>query len=629
MKNICTFFVVTVLVTGAFSCKKDDLLGTEPQTIFTDEQIWKDPKLITAVLANLYDRLPKYASLAVTPENFTIFDEGMWSGLNNNDLEVRNNLVNYGFDRWRLWDYSYIRDINVAIDNITQSTSVELTPALKEQFIAELRFLRTMAFFDMVKRMGGVPIVTTQLIYDGKGDPVYLQKPRNKEEEVYDFIASEVDAIKNVLGNAGSKRRANKYTALALKSRAMLYAGSLAKYNNESGFTKSALAGGEVGMPASKAAGFYQRSLEASMEIINNGGYALYKINPDPGENFYNAIANKNGNTEVIMATDYLKSQGRRHTFTFNNIPRSLFEEAGQGSSNISPSLNLVESFEYLDGAPGKLKGVGTGSNTAAGQASWIFYSNLQDIFANKDARLYGTVMYPGSAFAGKPLKMLAGVYVWNAAANKYDRVEGALNSNHTDGKTLTGLDGPHRTTTFVSNTGFYLRKYIDATPGASTLAAQSDTWWVMFRLGEVYLNAAEAAFELGQIPDALNCINRIRERAGFPANSLSVLTIQKIQNERRAELAFEDHRLWDVIRWRVADKIWDGTTNNADANIYALYPYRIVHPGHPNDGKYVFDKIMAPRFKVPRFFRPGNYYSSIAQDVMDNNATIIPNPFH
>jgi hypothetical protein len=236
--------------------------------------------------------------------------------------------------------------------------------------------------------------------------------------------------------------------------------------------------------------------------------------------------------------------------------------------------------------------------------------------------------MYPGSSFAGKPLKMQTGVYVWNATANKYDRVEGALNSNHTDGKTLTGLDGPHRTTTFVSNTGFYLRKYIDATPGASTLAAQSDTWWVLFRLGEIYLNAAEAAFELGLSADALNYINKIRERAGFPANSLSSLTIQKIQNERRVELAFEDHRLWDVIRWRIADKIWDGTTNT-DANIYALYPYRIVRPGHPDDGKYVFDKIVAPRFKVPRFFRPGNYYSSIAQNVLDNNSKIIPNPFH
>jgi len=629
MKNILQFFVVTVLAIAVFSCKKDDLLDTEPQTIFTDEQIWKDPKLINSVLANLYDRIPKYASLAAGPENFTIFDEGMWSGLNNNDLEARNNLINYGFDRWRIWDYSYIRDVNVAIDNITQSNSIELTPALKSQYIAELRFLRALDYFEMVKRMGGVPIVTKQLIYDGKGDPTPLQQPRNKEEEVYDFIASEVDAIKDALGNAGSKRRANKFTALALKSRAMLYAGSLAKYNNEPGFTNSSLPGGEVGISVSKALEYYQKSLDASVEIINNGGYSLYKTNPNPGENFYDAIVNKNGNTEVIMATDYLKSQGRRHTFTFNNIPRSLFEEAGQGSSNISPSLNLVESFEYLDGTAGTLKGVGTGSNTAAGQASWIFYSNPQDIFANKDARLYGTVMYPGSSFAGKPLKMQTGVYVWNATANKYDRVEGALNSNHSDGTTLTGLDGPHRTTTFVSNTGFYLRKYIDATPGASTLAAQSDTWWVLFRLGEIYLNAAEAAFELGLSSDALNYINKIRERAGFPANSLSSLTIQKIQNERRVELAFEDHRLWDVIRWRIADKIWDGTTSNTEANIYALYPYRIVRPGHPDDGKYVFDKIVAPRFKVPRFFRPGNYYSSIAQNVLDNNSKIIPNPFH
>ena len=629
MKNVFKFFVAAVLATSVFACKKDDLLDTESQTIFTDEQIWKDPKLINAVLANLYDRLPKYASLATGSENFTIFDEGMWSGLNNNDLEVRNNLVNYGFDRWRIWDYNYIRDINVAIDNITQSASVELTPTLKDQFIAELRFLRVMDYFEMVKRMGGVPVITSQLIYDGKGDPGSLQQPRNREEEVYDFIASEVDAIKDVLANAGSKRRANKYTALALKSRAMLYAGSLARYNNEAGFTKSSLPGGEVGISASKAAGYYQKSLDASREIIDNGGYSLYKTNPNAGENFYDAIVNKNGNVEVIMAIDYLKSQGRRHTFTFNNIPRSLFEEAGQGSSNTSPSLNLVESFEYLDGSPGTLKGVGTGSNTAAGQANWIYYSNPQDIFANKDARLYGTVMYPGSSFAGKPLKMQTGVYVWNPTANKYDRVEGALNNNYTDGKILTGLDGPHRTTTFVSNTGFYMRKYIDATPGASTLAAQSDTWWVVFRLGEIYLNAAEAAFELGLNTDALNYINKIRERAGFPANSLTALTIQRIQNERRVELAFEDHRLWDVIRWRIADKIWDGTTGNPNANIYALYLYRIVRPGHANDGKYVFDKIVAPRFKVPRFFRPGNYYSSIAQDVLNNNSKIIPNPFH
>lgn len=628
MKKIIKLCVCAALLLSAASCKKD-LLDTTPQTIFTDEQIWKDPKLIMGVLANLYDRLPKYASLAVGSENFTTYDEAMWSGLSNNDVEVRNNLINYSYDRWSLWDYGFVRDVNVALDNITESSSVALTPALKKQFLAELRFLRAMDYFEMVKRMGGVPIITKQLIYNFSGDPAYLQQPRNKESEVYDFIASEVDAIKDDIGNTGSKRQANKYTALALKSRAMLYAGSIARYNNAPGFIKSATPGGEVGIPESKALGYYQKSLDASKEIINSGVYALYKTNPNAGENFYDALVNKNGNAEVIFATDYLKAQGRRHAFTFNNIPRSLFEDGGQGSSSTSPSLNLVESYEYLDGTPGTLKGTGTGSNTAAGQANWIFYTNPQDIFANKDARLYGTIMYPGVSFAGKPLKIQAGVYVWNATTNKYDRTEGALNSIFTDGKTLTGLDGPSRTTTFVSNTGFYLRKYIDATAGASTSSVQSDTWWVIFRLGEIYLNAGEAGYELGLTAEALTYINAIRQRAGFPANSLSALTIQRIQNERKVELAFEDHRLWDVIRWRIADKLWDGTTTNPDANIYALYPYRIVRPGHPNDGKYVFDKFIAPRFKAPRFFQPGNYYSFIPQSVIDNNPKIIRNPFH
>ena len=630
MKTLTRIFFCALVASAVSSCKKklDDLIDTQPLTILTDEQIWKDPKLITNVLANLYDRLPKHATLAVGSENFTTYDEAIWSGLSNNDLEVRNNLLSYDYNRWTLWDYNFIRDVNVSIDNINASASLAVTPLLKKQFIAELRFLRALDYFEMVKRMGGVPVITNQLIYDFKGDPSTLQNPRNKESEVYDFIASELDAVKDDLGNAGNKRRANKYTALALKSRAMLYAGSVARYNNLPGYTNSSTPGGEAGIPAARAGEYYQKSLDASKEILAGGGYSLYKANTSTGENFYDALVNKTANPEVIMATDYVKALNRKHLFTFNNIPRSMFEDGGQGSSNTSPTLNLVESYEYLDGTAGTLKGTGTGSNTAAGQASWIYYTNIQDIFANKDARLYGTIMYPGTSFTGKQLKMLAGVYVWNAAANKYDRTEGALNSTYTDGKTLTGLDGPHRTTTFVSNTGFYLRKYIDAAPGASASGIQSDTWWVLFRLGEIYLNAGEAAFELGQTPAALTYINTLRERAGFPANSLSTLTIQRIQNERKVELAFEDHRVWDLIRWRIADKLWDGTSSNPDANMYALYPYRIVRPGNPNDGKYVFDKIIAPRFKAPRFFRPGNYYSAITQSVIDNNPKIIRNPF-
>ena len=81
--------------------------------------------------------------------------------------------------------------------------------------------------------MGGVPLITNVLEYDFSGDPTYLQTPRAKEHEIYDFIYNEIQQIKDQLaGNNESQTRANTYTAYALQSRAMLYAASIAKYNN-------------------------------------------------------------------------------------------------------------------------------------------------------------------------------------------------------------------------------------------------------------------------------------------------------------------------------------------------------------------------------------------------------------
>jgi hypothetical protein len=153
--------------------------------------------------------------------------------------------------------------------------------------------------------------------------------------------------------------------------------------------------------------------------------------------------------------------------------------------------------------------------------------------------------------------------------------------------------------------------------------------WWVRFRLGEIYLNAAEAAFELGQTAEAETFVNQLRARAGFEASSLGALTIDKLRNERRVELAFEDHRVWDLKRWRIAHEVWNGNAGSPDAVVYALYPYRVVRPGDPRDGKYVFEKLVAPRFRSPRFFQMGNYYSSIDQAVLNNNPKIVRNPFH
>jgi hypothetical protein len=638
MKNIHKVILMGVLLISFSACKKD-WLERKPNNILFPDQAWNDPTVIKGILAGFYDRLPTdvgLVSLGTTSvdinqtgqaewRNMADYDDAMWSGA---AQDARNNMPTYDQNRWRLWNYGLIRDINLAIENI-EALGTKLSAADKISFNAELRFIRAYNYFELVKRMGGVPLVTKQLIYDNSGNPSYLQQPRAKEFEVYDFIASELDAIKNKLTNVGSNTRANKYIALALKSRAMLYAASVAKYNNLN--TPSlTTAGGEVGIPASMANAYYQKSLDASQEIINSGVYTLYKVNSgNLGENFYETITKKANNKEVIFAWDYLLAKDKRHTFSYDNIARGLRED-NLSSSNVTPSLNLVENYDYLDGSNGVLKTRNTGNT------DYIYYDKVSDIFANKDARLYGTVMYPGSTFKGLNVEMQAGVLKWNTATNAYITIESTnLGSNYAtvdggDGKLLTGANGPNRSIQEVSNTGFYLRKYIDAGAGTSTRGIRSDIWWVWFRLGEIYLNAAETAFELGQTTVAVNYINAIRERAGFGSNSYTVasLTLDKVRSEFRSELAFEDHRVWDLKRWRMADKVWNGVATNPDAKVYALYPYRIIKPGDAaRDGKYVFIKMVAPRFGSARFFQLNAYYSPIAQSVLDNNPKIVKNP--
>ncbi|WP_209403334.1 RagB/SusD family nutrient uptake outer membrane protein [Pseudozobellia sp. WGM2] len=595
------------------SCNHDDWFEREPQNIIVDEQLWNDPELIKSLLANYYNRLPSLHGV-FNVGGMSEIDDAMYSG--HFDQNWRNDFE-YGDDYGRYWDYSFIRDINLALDNL-DNYSKDLDEEQVALFKAELRFIRAFVYFELVKRMGGVPLVTEQLIYDFNGDPTNLQVPRSKEYEVYDFIFNELESIKTDLAaNNNSKTRANLYIALALESRAMLYAGSLAKYNSLMA-SPITLSGEEVGIPANLADGYYQKSLNASLEIINSGRYSLYEANSNKELNFYEALINKDNNPETIFAKDYA-SELKEHWYTFENVPRSLMED-NEGSSILSPSLNLVESFDYLDGSDGAL-------NYIDGTGNYIVYDNMTDIYNNKDARLWGTVVLPGTAIRGSNVNVQAGVAVWNGTAYELQNAPN-LGDNFSDGKLWTGFDGPQDNAQFVSNTGFYTRKFISNKPGEA-LRNNSTNWWPWFRLGEIYLNASEAAFELGRESLALEYINLIRSRAGFPENSLTQLTLTDFQKERRHELAYEDHRYFDLKRWRLAHEIWDGNQESEEAVVYGLYPYRIVNPGHEDDSKFIYVKTRPTRFRRARFFRLANYYASIDPNVLNNNPKLVRNPYH
>jgi starch-binding outer membrane protein, SusD/RagB family len=590
-------------------------LDREPNDILLENQVWNDPKLVMAVLANYYDRLPETHGLGNNHVGFAETDEAIWSGSGNNP----NTIANYSYSYASLWDYQLIRDINLFIEKVDESA--RLSADAKSQFKAEGRFLRAYVYFELVKRMGGVPLITQTYRYQLGDSPAALQFPRATEAQVYEFIGKELDEIKNDLPSSRGHTRANRWTALALKSRAMLYAGSLARYNGQMAQSIQTQ-GGEVGIPASRAEHFYAQSLAASQELIQSGHYRLYDAKPHRGENFYDAITSKVNNPEVIWARDFSVPGGKLHNFTYNNIPRSLREDNENGSE-ITPTLNLVEAFEYLDGSDGKLR-------TRQANGDYVYYDTPDGIFDGKDGRLWGTVIYPGARFRAGAVSIQAGVLVWNAARGAYDEVgSSTLGSNYTDGKLLVGLDGPHVSEPFVTNSGFYLRKYLDPVAGSGQRGRGTDMWWIRFRYAEILLNAAEAALELGQQGTALGYVNHVRQRAGFPANSLSTLTMDRLRNERRVELAFENHRLWDLKRWRQAHEVWDGDRTSPTAQLYALWPYRVVRPGDPRDGTYVFIERVAPRVTVPRFFRLGNYYSAIDDAVITANPALVRNPFH
>lgn len=601
------------------SCNHDEWFDRDSKSLITDEQLWNDPKLVTSLLANYYNRLPSLHGVFNTG-GMTELDDAMWSG--HRDQNWRNDFQ-FGDDYGRYWDYGLIRDINLSLENM-ETLSVSLTDADKRLFIAEFRFIRAFVYFEMVKRMGGVPLVTTQMVYDFSGDPTPLQVPRAKEHEVYDFVYSEMEAIKEDLAaNNASKTRANSYAALALESRAMLYAASLAKYNNLMG-EPIATPGGEVGIPASMADEYYRKSLAASKAILT-GSYQLFNENPDKGANFYDMLNKKTGN-EVIFAKDYAVGL-KVHRFAYDNIVKSLTED-NESSSTISPSLSLIESFDYLDGTKGTLK-----DRDALG--NYVPYSRIEEIFENKDARLYGTVIYPGSTFRNRPVSIQAGVATWQNGNYRFhtapelgQQLENQLGEDYAGGL-WTGFDGPKDDAQDVSNTGFYIRKFVSDAPAASTRGTSAANWWPWFRLGEVYLNAAEAAFELGQTDEARGYVNILRERAGFPPNSISLLSMEMIRNERRVELAFEDHRFFDLKRWRLAHIVWNGAEDDPNAVVRGLYGYRIVRPGHADHGKFIFERVRPSRFRRARFFRLANYYASIEQRVLDHNPKIVRNPFH
>ena len=589
----------------------DDYLNRESTSgVNTPDLIWQNPKAITAVLADMYDSGLKldefddwYGSKKANLANQTsLSDEATASYQKESAFDKSNSTYSYGdyvFNDDMVTRYKQIRIVNNFLLNI-EKTSV-LSEDEKEELGAEARFIRAMQYFGLVKRYGGVPLQTVPKEYTA-GNTEALYQARDTEAATYDFIINECKAIYESLPEVRSsdaKYRANRGTVLALWSRAALYAGTIAKYSKTLTLTGEAVSKGYVYIPETEAERYFDECYTASSKILDEmvpRVYSLYKSTGTEAEelaqNFYNLFSKAvNGdNGEYIFQKQYNVAAGKGHMWDKLNVP---FSYRGDGwGCGMSPVLEMVEEFEYIDGTEGKLK-----MKDSSGKA--ISYDSPYDIFKNKDPRLLGSVYLPGAdykGYGGGKIEWIRGVINGqDGIGTKYEASAQPDKENKVviDGQTYntSGKDGGSLSVGDASKTGFYQRKFLDEslTDYTNIDAKRSSTPWVVFRLAEIYLNRAEACMELNRHLDvALKDINEIRGRAGIKLLTAGNLTLDKVRHERKVELAFEKHRYWDLKRWRLAhlDVSKGGLTNFRGT---ALCPYYNV-----KSGKYTFETELA-----------------------------------
>lgn len=601
---------------STFICSScEDYLNREDTSGFiTNDQIWENSKAIDAVLVNLYDgglRLDEFDDWYTDKANHlnptSLSDEAQGSYQKDPAFSNANTVYTYGdylFEDKFSDRYVHIRRANEFLLNL-QSTDV-VDDEAKKAYNAEVRFVRAMEYFGLIKRYGGVPLLKEPQEFN-PGDFSALQIPRNTEKECYDFLIEECKEISEFLPDSRpgeAKYRATKGAALALLSRAALYAGSIAKYG-------TVQIDGLVGIPDDQAIHYFTESYHASKAIFDLN-YQLYDVNPDKAQNFYDLFSKAvNGNNgEYIFQKQYSLSGGKAHSWDKMSAPFSY--RGGGWGCGMAPTLEMVEEFEYIDGSEGKLVLLEADGVTPKR------YDDLFDLFEGKDPRLFGSVYVPGSPLKGTKVEWQRGIVGKDGKRYQAFNQPDKDNTVTVDGKayTASGKDGGADVGD-ASKTSFYQRKFFDETQTNMDMN-KSETPWVVFRLGEIYLNLAEACVEIGgKEQEALDAVNAIRDRAGI--KSLDAISLDKVRHERKVELAFEKHRFWDMKRWRIAhlDVANGGLTNFRGT---ALYPWYNV-----SDGKYTFTTGNPP--KQLRSFLQRNYYVRLNNTDISTNPKLIQNP--
>ena len=608
-KYIMKRYIHTVLLAMIFlSCQK---LNLEPKGVLGQPELFGSEFGVKKYFTGIYNYLPI--------EDFVYYGNSNPNGGNafrpNNYWEAgknsQGNMSAEFFNTWQLvnnggfgyWPYDRIRDVNVFIQDFPTYKSL-YTTSVYNALMGEASFLRAFFYFGLAKRYGGVPIVKT--VQDPLAPKAELEVPRNTEYDTWKFIYDDLKFAIDNMPATSERGRANKFVAAALMSRAMLYAGSIAKYTTYMNYgSDKAYAAGLAGIDPAKANEFFQLAVDAG-KLVETGPYALYtKDYPDKASNFANLFLDI-GSTENIFVKDYDQTvpgnTRLRHTYDALMSPQPDFV-AFVGAESYPPF-----DFMKLYDMPATVNPDGTP----------VRFANRSDIKTDMEPRMKGTMYFDGDVLRGKAFSIQKGIYLtYNGTAadaqsgsnaapinSGGNRILGGRGKTQVIGGTTYNVTGAHGNFDDQGgeNNGWgsaFVRKYINPTmTPAECKDYGSGTPWIVFRLGEIYLNTAEALYELGKKPEAFDYIEKLRVRAGSkvarPAIDPTLTNIgsineanypyqlekslQFIRDEREREMYGENQWWWDIRRWRTADQV----LNNFRPRVLSCYFVA-------NEGKYIY----------------------------------------
>lgn len=579
MKNLALFFLTVLLIAGLYSCKKNGgLLDPKINTDLNEESVFSDSTRTMGFLFNIYNDLA--FSFTYSRWNTASGTPGLSEAC---DEEVHR--LSSGAQRWIMvalgtvnaadggpylneWSTSYknIRKVNLYFKKVGDAP---LSNALKIQSKAEARFLRAWYYSILLRNFGGVPVIQ---------DTVYnisdkVDGARNSYEECVNYIVNECDLAAKDLPlsyDALNYGRVTKGACLALKSRVLLAAASPLFNGGNYGITEAQK---KVVGYASYDASRWATAAKAAQDLIDLGVYSLYEDNATaPGYGFSRVFLMRK-NSEFILEKMDPANKTMDQAF---GLP-----SRGSTTTNAVPTENLAEAFGMINGKPI--------TDPASGY-------NAQDPYVNRDPRFEWTFTHNGT------------LWYYNKVGAKT-----VVNTYY-----QAPLDGYGVNTYF---TGYFDRKMLDDNTSFSG-GPSTERCRGLIRYAEILLNYAEAINETGQTQLAYPKLIEIRKRAGILPGAdnlyglkanMTVDEMRKvIMNERQVELAMEDHRFWDVRRWKTAPQNQNVTitgmkiTKTGNSFTYQVLPIP-VNPQH-----VFFDRM---------------YLFPIHQSQLGSNPNLIQNP--